>query len=205
MSLLLPTLCQQPAQQRAPSFHSTSLEVKYAAFFRNVNLGRPNCPSKAQLESAFTRAGAVRATSFLTNGTIVFDAPPGIRARKILVAAHQNLQIECGLKEPAYVRTVKHLAELVALEPFASLERASVYEFCVSFLPPQEVTLLALPMKSKRQDVELLRSTGTEVLSVSRKIGNTPGSPNAYLEKLLDAAVTTRAWNTVVRLVQRHA
>jgi uncharacterized protein (DUF1697 family) len=180
--------------------------VKYAAFFRNMNLGRQNCPSKAQLENAFVRAGAERAASFLTNGTVVFDVPSGGRARKILVAAHRNLQIECGLKEPAYVRTVKYLAELVALEPFASVERASVYEFCVTFLPPEEeVTPLALPMKSKRQDVELVRSTGTEVFSLSRKVGNTPGSPNAYLEKHLGSAVTTRAWNTVVRLVHRHA
>jgi uncharacterized protein (DUF1697 family) len=179
--------------------------MKYAAFFRNMNLGRPNCPSRIQLESAFARAGAERASSFLTNGTVVFDAPAGVRARRILVAAHRNLQIECGLKEPAYIRTIKYLTELVALEPFASIERASVHECCVSFLPPEGAALLTLPMESKRQDVELIRSTGTEVLSVSRKIGNTPGSPNAFLEKLLGSVVTTRAWNTVVRLVRRHA
>jgi uncharacterized protein (DUF1697 family) len=46
--------------------------VKYAAFFRNLNLGRKNCPSKAQLEQAFLDAGAREASSFLTNGTLVF-------------------------------------------------------------------------------------------------------------------------------------
>jgi len=159
--------------------------VKYVAFFRNVNLGRANCPSKAQLEDAFMRAGAQLASSFLTNGTIVFDVAASDRARKILAAAHRTLQAECGLKEPAYLRTVEQLAGLVALMPFASVERDAVYECCISFLPPEDVALPALPMSSKRADVELISTTGTEVFSVSRKIGNTPGSPNAFLEKLI--------------------
>jgi len=32
--------------------------MRYAAFFRNVNLGHPNSPSRQQLESAFSTAGA---------------------------------------------------------------------------------------------------------------------------------------------------
>jgi len=39
---------------------------------------------------------------------------------------------------------------------------------------------------------------------VSRIIGRSQGSPNAFLEKLLGLPTTTRAWNTVVRLVDKH-
>jgi hypothetical protein len=93
----------------------------------------------------------------------------------------------------------------VALDPFASVERGSVFECCVSFLPPKDIALPAMALESRRRDVEVFRSTGTGALSLSRKVGNTPGSPNAFLEKLLGQPVTTRAWNTVVRLVGRHA
>jgi uncharacterized protein (DUF1697 family) len=179
--------------------------VKYAAFFRNVNLGRPNCPTKVQIEKAFSSAGAELASSFLTNGTIVFSVAANTRARNVLAAAHRTLTIECGLKEPAYVRTVNYLAELVSLDPFASVERSGVYECCISFLPPEDFVLPAAPLESKRRDVEVLRITDGEALSVSRKIGNSPGSPNAFLEKVIGSPVTTRAWNTVVRLVQQHA
>jgi len=37
--------------------------MKYAVFYRNLNLGRPRCPDRAQFEAAF-----------LTNGTLVFEA-----------------------------------------------------------------------------------------------------------------------------------
>lgn len=179
--------------------------MKYAAFFRNVNLGRPRCPSKAQFEGAFLAAGAESAASFLTNGTLVYTVRSGTRARKVLAGACEALQSECGLEEPAYVRTVDYLAELVALDPFASVDRSSAYQCCVSFLDSKSAALPAVPLQSKRRDVEILRLTDAEALSVSRKIGNTAGSPNAFLEKLLGSLTTTRNWNTVVRLVKKHA
>lgn len=179
--------------------------MKYAAFFRNLNLGRPNCPTKAQFEEAFMVAGASSASSFLTNGTMVFTVGAGSRARTVFARAREVLRSTCGLKEPGYIRTVEYLAALVALNPFAAVEPGSVYACCVSFLHPESGQLAELPLASKRRDVQILQCTGSEALSVSLKIGNTPGSPNAFLEKRLGLPVTTRNWNTVVRLVQRHS
>jgi hypothetical protein len=49
-----------------------------------------------------------------------------------------------------------------------------------------------------------LRITEGEVFSLSRKIGKSPGSPNAFLEKHLGFPTSTRKWNTIVRLVQKY-
>jgi len=174
-----------------------------AVFFRNLNLGRANCPDKAQLEAAFLDAGADSAASFLTNGTLVYSASPAT-AEQVLARAVDLLRHRCGLKEPAFVRTVDYLAALVATDPFAGIDRASVYEFCVSFLYSPEVAPPALPLASPRNDVELIAVTPAEVLSLSRKLGASPGSPNAFLEKHLGSPLTTRAWNTIARLVRKH-
>jgi len=179
--------------------------VKYAAFFRNVNLGRPHCPTKTQFEAAFMAAGATTASSFLTNGTLVFAAGSHGAAQKVLTKACAIMHESCGLKEPGYIRTLGYLAGLVSLDPFSAIDRDSVYECCTSFLGPGIDSLAPFPAESKRGDVKVLHVTGTEVFCVSLKVGNTPGSPNAFLEKHLGTPVTTRAWNTVVRLVQRHA
>jgi hypothetical protein len=61
-----------------------------------------------------------------------------------------------------------------------------------------------LPLASARGDVELIAVTPGEVLSLSRKFSASPGSPNAFLEKRLGSPLTTRAWNTLVRLVRKH-
>lgn len=178
--------------------------MKHAAFFRNLNLGRANCPTRTQFEAAFLSAGAETASSFLTNGTLVFSARSSAKARTVLKLACQAMQAECGLKEPAYVRQVDYLADLVACHPFKSVAPGSVYACCVSFLPATYAAPKKWPQSSARGDVDILRITDTEVFSVSRQLGKSPGSPNAFLEKLLGSPVTTRNWNTVVRLVEKH-
>jgi uncharacterized protein (DUF1697 family) len=178
--------------------------MKHAAFFRNLNLGRANCPTRAQFEAAFLSAGAKTASSFLTNGTLVFSAKSKTKASKILTLARRTLLAECGLKEPAYVRQVDDLAALIEHRPFKSVAPGSVYACCVSFLPETYAAPAKWPRSSARGDVEILHVTDTEVFSVSRQLGKSPGSPNAFLEKLLGSPVTTRNWNTVVRLVGKH-
>lgn len=178
--------------------------MKHAAFFRNLNLGRANCPTRAQFEAAFLAAGAETASSFLTNGTLVFSAKSNTKANKVLKLACRTMLADCGLKEPAYVRQVDDLADLVVHQPFKSVAPGSVYACCVSFLPATYAAPKKWPRLSARGDVEILSITDTEVFSVSRLLGKSPGSPNAFLEKLLGSPVTTRNWNTVVRLVGKH-
>ncbi|MDQ3273030.1 MAG: DUF1697 domain-containing protein [Pseudomonadota bacterium] len=178
--------------------------MKHAVFFRNLNLGRANCPTRAQLEAAFLAAGSKTAASFLTNGTLVFSSGSKAGARKVLAQACRILQDESGLREPAYLREMKDLADLVAGQPFRSVATGSVYARCISFLPEKYAAPADWPQASNRGDVNILRVSPTEVLSLSHLIGKSPGSPNAFLEKLLGAPVTTRNWNTVVRLVGKH-
>jgi len=149
-------------------------------------------------------AGASAATSFLTNGTISFTARTNGAAQNVLARACELLHETCGLTEPGFIRSMDYLSEFVSHDPFGAIARDSVHACCVSFLPSEHSSLTELPAESKRRDVRVLQVTGTEVLSLSLQIGNTPGSPNAFLEKHLGIPVTTRNWNTVVRLVQRH-
>lgn len=175
--------------------------MRYAAFFRNLTLGRARCPNKTQFEQAFLEAGAREAASFLTNGTLVFAAGARASPQRLLQRASKLLEASCGLVEPGFIRSLPELIQLLATEPFAAVDRSSVYECCVSFLHPDAQPPGTVPLMSSRGDVEVLRFTAGEALSLSRKIGKSPGSPNAFLEKLLGLPATTRSWSTVTRLV----
>jgi uncharacterized protein (DUF1697 family) len=177
--------------------------ARHAAFLRNVNLGRPGSPTRAQLEAAFLEAGAASAASFLVNGTLVFAAPAGARPRAIAHRACAAMRARCGLREPVFVRSVAALAALVDERPFDGVALGEGDAHCVTFLAASRRALPALPLANARGDVELLADTGTEVLSASRLRGASPGSPNAWLERLLDAPATTRNWRTIVRLVEK--
>jgi uncharacterized protein (DUF1697 family) len=179
--------------------------MKHVAFFRNLNLGRPKCPSKAQFEAAFLGAGAATASSFLTNGTIVFEAPSAAAAKKLLATASQTMHGECGLIEPAFLRTVRQLAGVVDDGPFDDVDEHGVFARCITFLHPKaELDQQRLPIDTPRGDCHIFASTGAEAFSTVQKNGNTVGNPNGVLEKLLKLPATSRNWNTVVRLLDKH-
>ncbi len=179
--------------------------MRYVAFFRNLNLGRRNCPDRAQFEHAFLGAGAAAAASFLSNGTIAFAARNQRAAEKILIDASVSMAARCGLREPAFLRGIDHLAALVESTPFKAIDPIGVYACCVTFLHPDAAGADKPPSATPRGDVEVIAITGSEALCIVRKRGKSPGSPNAFLEKALALPATTRAWNTVVRLVDKHA
>ncbi len=181
------------------------MSAGFAAFLRNVNLGRPNSPARGELEDAFVAAGATSARSFLVNGTLVFTVAPGTRPRAVASRACERLRASCGLREPVFVRRVAELAALVARDPFAGVALAEGDACCISFLHGERAGLPPLPFANARGDVLLREHTGAEVLSVSRVVGKAAGSPNALLERLLGVPATTRNWRTVVRLVEKFA
>jgi uncharacterized protein (DUF1697 family) len=178
--------------------------MRFVAFFRNVNLGRPGSPTRAQLESAFLAAGAESASSFQVNGTLVFSPARGMRPRAIAERACAAMRAELGVREPAFVRSVAELGALVASDPFAGQVAEGRDACCVTFLGAHRRALPELPFATRRGDLTLLRGEDTHVLSVSRWIGASAGSPNAWLERHLGEPGTTRNWRTVVRLVEKH-
>ena len=180
--------------------------MRFAAFFRNLNLGRPRCPTREQLESAFLEAGASAAASFLTNGTIAFEATGSRAASKIAARACASMASACGLEEPAFLREMAYLQELVAARSVRG-SRSQRRVRLLRHLSAQGCDRpdAGLPRESPRGDVAIVRLTGAEALCIARQQGKSPGSPNAFLEKALGLPATTRAWNTVVRLVDKHA
>ncbi|MEP6505123.1 MAG: DUF1697 domain-containing protein [Betaproteobacteria bacterium] len=182
----------------------SGLPTRYAAFLRNVNLGRPASPSLAQLEAAFVEARAASANSFQVNGTLVFTLPPGARPRAVAARACVAMHASCGLREPVFVRRVDELAALVDSQPFAGVVAEGRDSCCVTLLGAARKPLPAPPFVTPRGDVELLHMHESHVLSVSRWFGKSGGSPNALLERLLGEPATTRNWRTVVRLVEKY-
>jgi len=178
--------------------------ARYAAFLRNVNLGRANSPTREEFEAAFLAAGAASAESFLVNGTLVFTLAPGARPRALASRACMHMRASCGLREPVFVRSVAELAALAASEPFAGQVAEGRDACCITFLGAPRRPLPPLPLVTPRGDLELLRSDDTHVLSVSRWVGKSGGSPNAWLERHFGEPATTRNWRTVLRLVERH-
>lgn len=179
--------------------------MKFAAFLRNVNLGRPGAPTKAQLEQAFTDAGGRDAQSFQTNGTLVFEAASRASAERVLRKALRLLEVSCDLAEPGCVRSIDELALLAMAHEFDDYDRDEVYEFVLSFACERDTTLDGpLPIDNAQGNVRILALTEGNALGISWKLGASPGSPNLFLERTTGRPWTSRAIGTLRRLVEKH-
>lgn len=178
--------------------------MQFVAFLRNVNLGQPKSPTRAQLESAFERAGAAAATSFMSNGTLVFTAAGRRLAESTARRAAALLRADCGLTEPVFVRSLRHLTELVAEDPFADADYAPAAERAFSVFDPAGAPRLSAPLESARRDCLVFRLDAGEAFSLMRTIAGQTGYPTPVLEKALGRPVTTRGWTTILRLVRKH-
>jgi len=179
--------------------------VKFAAFFRNTNLGQVGSPTRTQLEQAFLEAGAYTASNFQVNGTLVFEATTSSSAQSILHSASKTLQTVAGLREPGCVRSLAALSRLPWEEVFAGVDPTTIHELTVSFACSKVRNSVVLPQSTQRRDAVVLWLESNNALSITRKVMSGPGSPNMLLERLTGVAFTSRSLGTIHRVLARHA
>lgn len=174
---------------------------RYVAFVRNVMVGR-NGLSRYILNGILSESGAEHPHSHTATGNFSFNAAPDL-------VPGITAQIEVAIagvldrREPVFVRALDALKRQVASEPFDGLPPADVHERCVSFTAG-DVGVLDLPITSRRGDLVVFAATAGSVYSFTRMINGRPGNPGKLLETMLRAPVTTRNWNTVVRILAWH-
>jgi len=171
--------------------------MKFVALFRNVNLGHDGSPSGAVLLEAF--GGASAATSFQTNGTVVFEADdPDAVARRARACLGAD-----GFRQHFAVRFMQDIASLVRSIPSAD-PAEGIYRLMVSFYDARNIPKLMIPLRSPDGLVEVPGISESWAWSACWKPRNMAGNVTGLLESLLDVPVTTRTVSTLERLVRKH-
>ena len=153
------------------------------------------------LVELFTQAGAVAPRSYISTGNITFSAPRRLLSQ-ITGTVEAGIAAVIGRTETVFIRSIDYLAELVASEPFSDSPFPDPIERTVSFTAsPIEPGRLDLPIVSRRTDVALFQATTGEVFVVGRLVDGKGGGGGGLVEKSVGQAVTTRSWNTVLRIV----
>jgi uncharacterized protein (DUF1697 family) len=170
----------------------------YVALFRNLNLGHRGSPDRAQLVDAFAAADSVR--SFQTNGTVLFAADDPEQ-----VVAHAVDALEgVGYRDRVIVRPLDELRGVVTSTSEARPEE-QVYRTTLSFFDAPAIAACEPPLRSPNGLVEIRRLEQRWAAGVCWQRGTTIGDVNAFLERLLGSAVTTRTLGTLQRLLAAAA
>ena len=166
--------------------------VRAAAFFRNLNLGQPRSPGRLELLDAFERVGATWASSYRSNGTVVFDSAAPVRTAGLVVA---TLREVCGYDDAVVVRRAAWLREhAAAWEAVGERAEITLFDARIDFPEP-------LPWRPPRGGLTVVTADRSHALCVNDEPRTSFGTP--ALERLLGTRATSRSTGTMLGVVDR--
>jgi uncharacterized protein (DUF1697 family) len=191
--------------------------MRYVAFLRGINVGGRNPVKMAELRAAFEGMGFTGVRTVQASGNVVFEAA-GEDVQAVARRIGDGLKKAFGSGNgPAdragigvVVRRLPDLQRLVDSEPFAGVAIEPATRLYVTFLsnsansgtgigPGGSAGRNAHPAHPR---VDLVQVTEGEVLTAIT-LAPDWGTPDlmAWLEKEFGSGVTTRNWNTMVKVV----
>ena len=169
---------------------------RYAAFLRGVSPLNAKMPA---LRQAFESAGFSAVTTVLGSGNVVFDAR---RASETTLQhrAESAMRERLGQSFLTIVRPVEHLHQLLASDPFRRFRLRPGSKRIVTFFRAEPETAVALPLE--RQGARLLVLEGRALFTayVPSPKGGAPFM--ALIERTFGTEITTRTWDTVVKVAR---
>lgn len=167
------------------------------ALLRGINLGSRNRIAMADLRELVEKLGGDDVRTYLQSGNAVFRSRE--TPAKLEAALERAIKRALGLDVTALVRTKKQLLKIVEGNPFPKAAPKTVH---VALLATKPKAPGARKLRGGSFDPDELEIAGREVyLHCPKGYGSTKLS-NAFLEKQLGVAATTRNWRTMTSLAE---
>jgi uncharacterized protein (DUF1697 family) len=174
--------------------------IKYAAFLRGINVGGNKKVPMARLADEFRTMEFENVKTLLASGNVIFEGKKE-DTKKLESRIAKKLREAFGFEIPVLIRTMEELEKLHASDPFAKIKVTKDLRLYITFLSEKPVTKLKIPYESPDKAFRILALAARELISVL-DVSKT-GTPEAMsvIEKEFGKNVTTRNWNTVVKMV----
>ncbi|QBD75821.1 DUF1697 domain-containing protein [Ktedonosporobacter rubrisoli] len=170
----------------------------YIALLRGINVGG-HMVKMERLRELFKELGFTNVRSYIQSGNVFFETEE--TDRELLVARIEHHLYEAlGFAVPVFLRTIPELEELGASDAFQHLTVTSDMRLCVVFTKSAIPETLALPLRSPKNDMEVISTTDHEAFMVWYIINGRP--PVSYVFKELGTVTTTRFFHTLAKILQ---
>ena len=172
------------------------------AFLRGINVGGHKKVTMAALKASFEALGFTNVRTVLTSGNVIFEAPERDPEREETVT--RGLAKAFGFPVPVILRSIRELKAMVASDPFKAVPGGPDVRLYVTFRPKEAPSLSPARLPEPPAGARIVRVEPGEVYSVVR-LSQGAGTPDlmAFLERTLGRDVTTRNWQTVIKIAER--
>lgn len=172
--------------------------TRYALLLRGVNVGTKNSLPMAELRAMLTTLGCTEPQTYVQSGNAVFGTKLGAAAlTKGIEAALERFM---GRPIATTLRTEKQLETIVAANPFAHVATNLAY-LCVTFLSNAPTESELAPLHAADWTPERFHVAGQEIYTWHPNGQGRSPLATALGKLSLRGAVTTRNWNTVLKLL----
>ncbi len=170
---------------------------RYALLLRGVNVGRKNALPMAELRSLLEKSGCTNVQTYVQSGNAVFGT--GLRTAQLTRVIEAALERYMGRPIATTLRTHAQLTAIVDANPFADVATNPAH-LCVTFLSVAPTKSEVTALYVSNFEPELFHISGQEIYTWHPN-GQGQSALAAAIGKLrLRGAVTTRNWNTLLRL-----
>ena len=171
----------------------------YIAFLRGINVGG-HVVKMEHLRGLFAELGLANVRTYIQSGNVFFESPDDDR-KALAQRIEQHLREALGYNVPVFLRTVAELEHILALNPFKNINVTPDIRLCVMFLAEPVAKDLALPLRSPKDDSEIVQMTELEAFVVWYLIKGRPPGSN-FLDKTLGRNTTTRFFHTTAKILE---
>lgn len=173
--------------------------TRLVAFLRGINLGKRTVKME-DLRKAFADMGIADARTLIASGNVLFEAEetPDLAQR-----IEAGLKSAFGFEVGTIIRSITTLKAMVQSEPFKGHIAGKDTKFYVFFLARPEADKLEHPC-SVPGDFEVVGKTASDIFAVGWRAPNGRFGPGLdKLGKPFGTGITTRNWNTILRLIEK--
>jgi uncharacterized protein (DUF1697 family) len=173
--------------------------AKYVAFLRGINVGGNKKVPMAKLKSILEEFGFQNVRTLLASGNVTFEFKK-VSLPSLTKKISATLEDAFGFTIPAIVRDAKEIEEIVNDDPFKDINVTKDTRLYVTFLTDEPKSKLRIPYSSPDKTFQILNIREKAIFSVVdlSKAGTTEAM--AILEKEFGKNITTRNWNTIVKI-----
>jgi uncharacterized protein (DUF1697 family) len=176
---------------------------QYVALLRGINVGGNKKIKMADLRQGMADWGFTHVKTLLASGNVLFEAD-NEDLDSLRQTLEEKLVDKFGFTVPVVLRTRQAIEKLVAADPFAGVEVTADTRLYITFLGEIPTSQLPIPYQSPDNSYHILSASDSEICSVLTltERARTIDAMNV-LEKEFGKNITTRNWNTVLKLLAK--
>jgi uncharacterized protein (DUF1697 family) len=176
----------------------------YMAFLRGINVGGHHKLPMAELRAELVKLGASDVKTLLNSGNALFTHPES-KTEKLEKHIEQHLGGVFGFPVPVMLRESSDIYRLAEMNPFKKIKVTKDIRLYVTLIRKTPPAPLKLPRISSDGSFTILMMNDLCVFSVlDLAVTKTPKGMDE-LEKIFSKDVTTRNWNTIVKMSELYS